>query len=437
MFKHNRKGQTDTMQSLIQSCGDENKMEKKKHHQEVDDNVSTFSQIHNNEENGSYHSFVVEQLDENGHLSEEMQKVKEAEIRELKLREQVSRDSPEMMELNNKLHQAAFRKDMDLQLQEKANKKQEDKIHDQFYRDQLNSANQRHILEDQEQEKLAAQRKADYRRDLEAQMAANAEKKKEEKYRSFLKEQQVTRGEMERMDQEDKRSQAEKMNKTQMMREDMEAALKTREQARQKQKNKNQELEKNVVTYWEDTSRVDTGVKQDHQDRQECITHRQEQCAQNLQDINDRNQTRSDLIDNIALMSHHISQDSHEIQQDLDEVDRKLKQTELCSELDGQVADKARDKRSARRVTDAFHETWMWGGDAASEKGEHDEKLRRQKEVADYNQATVRQHEKQKMKDRHCNVEPEAETNTEEVFKQRLIEEEKERLLEAEEAIDE
>lgn len=59
----------------------------------------------------------------------------------------------------------------------------------------------------------------------------------------------------------------------------------------------------------------------------------------------------------------------------------------------------------------------MWGGDAASEKGEHDEKLRRQKEVADYNQATVRQHEKQKMKDRHCNVEPEAETNTEEVFK--------------------
>jgi hypothetical protein len=43
---------------------------------------------------------------------------------------------------------------------------------------------------------------------------------------------------------------------------------------------------------------------------------------------------------------------------------------------------------------------WIWGSDPTRQQ---DEKLRKQREVADYNRATVVEHEAQRRAQRHCN----------------------------------
>lgn len=392
----NPKGPKETMQSIFNSNEERTDVQTKetKHNQLLDSNVLIFNDMEKHaDDHHSHHSSMVDEADGEP-LTEAMQIVKDAELRELKAREDVCRDSAELKEMNKEMNQALLRKDYALQIEEKEHKKQEDKIMDQFYSDQRVSASERHLREDELHEEAVARRKAEYRRDLEAQMAAEQEKKKEAKYRQYLEEQQLSRAEIDRMVEQDR---------------------------------------VNVETYWEKSSRNEHNQRQEQQARQQSITERQEICAQSLQEIHQRKQSRSDLLDSMSMLTQQARQDTGELRQDLECADRKLRQTELCCELDGQVADKVRAKRDAKQESGDFHETWIWGSDAATQRGDQAEKLRKQRECADYNRATVREHEEQKRSNRHCMEAEDGENAAEGVFKQRLIDEEEDRLSKAQE----
>ncbi|KAL1452455.1 hypothetical protein WDU94_006684, partial [Cyamophila willieti] len=218
-------------------------------------------------------------------LSEDMEKVKQAELRELRIREQICCDSPELTELNNKLHQAALRKDISLQLEEKENQKLEEKLLDQVYRDQLCSATQKQMLLAEAEEYALAQRKADYRKALEQQMRDEVDAKKQDKYKQYLEAQKLTQAELDRMSEQDKVIREEKVRKMLSLRQDMQEALSSREQKRQEEKVKNKELERSVETYWEQSSKHEQELKREREDKRKLITHRQELCAQSLQEI--------------------------------------------------------------------------------------------------------------------------------------------------------
>lgn len=431
----NPKGPKETMQSIFNSNEERTDVQTKetKHNQLLDSNVLIFNDMEKHaDDHHSHHSSMVDEADGEP-LTEAMQIVKDAELRELKAREDVCRDSAELKEMNKEMNQALLRKDYALQIEEKEHKKQEDKIMDQFYSDQRVSASERHLREDELHEEAVARRKAEYRRDLEAQMAAEQEKKKEAKYRQYLEEQQLSRAEIDRMVEQDRVSREDKQNKKTQLREDMREAIKSREEGRHQEKMKNEELERNVETYWEKSSRNEHNQRQEQQARQQSITERQEICAQSLQEIHQRKQSRSDLLDSMSMLTQQARQDTGELRQDLECADRKLRQTELCCELDGQVADKVRAKRDAKQESGDFHETWIWGSDAATQRGDQAEKLRKQRECADYNRATVREHEEQKRSNRHCMEAEDGENAAEGVFKQRLIDEEEDRLSKAQE----
>ncbi|KAI5699124.1 hypothetical protein M8J76_003166 [Diaphorina citri] len=425
MFTRNLNCKKETVSSIFQAYGAQDYSNAIKHDQELDNAIVTFNQMEKHAEQQSFRTYKVDDVDEK-ELTEEMKQAKEQEMKELKMREQLCRDSPELTELNDKLHQACMRKDMELQMEEKEHEKQEQKIIDRYYQEQMYSATQRQMLEAESKEQALQRQKVEYRKALEQQMQEELDKKKELKYRQYQEEQRVTQGEIDRMTKQDEKYREEKQNKMMKLRQDMEESLKSREQMRQHEKLQNQELEKKVESYWEQSSRHEVEMKHGREEKQKLITQRQEQCAQSLQEINQRKQTRADLMENITVMSQLTSQDNNDKQHDVDEIDKRLRQTQLCSELDGQVADKVRAKQRAKQVSGDFHETWIWGSDPTRQQ---DEKLRKQREVADYNRATVVEHEAQRRAQRHCN---DMQDNADEIAEQ-VLEEERERLLEAQE----
>uniref|UniRef100_A0A8D9A3F8 Meiosis-specific nuclear structural protein 1 n=1 Tax=Cacopsylla melanoneura TaxID=428564 RepID=A0A8D9A3F8_9HEMI len=408
MFLSNPKGPKETMGSLFQSYGTQNQTEKVKNNQDQDNNGVTFQDIV-----------------EGDNLSEEMEKVKQEELRELRVREQICRDSPELTELNNKLHQAVLRNDYALQLEEKENQKLEQKLVDQVYRDQLCSATQKQMLQAEVAEQALAQRKADYRKALEQQMRDEVDAKKQDKYKQYLEEQKLTQAEIDRLSQQDKVVRDEKLRKMLSIRQDMQEAMSSREQKRQEEKIKNKELERTVESYWEQSSKHEQELKRDRQDKQRLITERQELCAQSLQEIMQRKQTRADLVDNITVMTQLTNQETADTRQDEAELEKRLRQTTMCSELDSQVAEKLRVKQQSKgkENSEAVTDKWIWGGVADGDQAAT--KLRKQREVAAYNRATMMEHELLRKQQRRGLVEQ----TEEEEIKQRLIEEEKERLF--------
>uniref|UniRef100_A0A8D8UK14 Uncharacterized protein n=1 Tax=Cacopsylla melanoneura TaxID=428564 RepID=A0A8D8UK14_9HEMI len=83
-------------------------------------------------------------------------------------------------------------------------------------------------------------------------------------------------------------------------------------------------------------------------------------------------------------------QESEHTRQDERDVDKQLRQSDLCSGLDRQVA----EQEKARENSKHCNKKWMSGGDSAqSEVDDAADTLKKGRECDEYNRATVREHE--------------------------------------------
>uniref|UniRef100_A0A8D8UHZ3 Uncharacterized protein n=1 Tax=Cacopsylla melanoneura TaxID=428564 RepID=A0A8D8UHZ3_9HEMI len=82
-------------------------------------------------------------------------------------------------------------------------------------------------------------------------------------------------------------------------------------------------------------------------------------------------------------------QESEHTRQDERDVDKQLRQSDLCSGLDRQVA----EQEKARENSKTCNEKWMFGGDSATEVNDAADTLKKGRECDEYNRATVREHE--------------------------------------------
>uniref|UniRef100_A0A8D8UMB6 Uncharacterized protein n=1 Tax=Cacopsylla melanoneura TaxID=428564 RepID=A0A8D8UMB6_9HEMI len=89
-----------------------------------------------------------------------------------------------------------------------------------------------------------------------------------------------------------------------------------------------------------------------------------------------------------------FNQESEHIRQDERDVDKQLRQSDLCSGLDRQVAEQLGVQEKARENSKHCNKKWMSGGDSAqSEVDDAADTLKKGRECDEYNRATVREHE--------------------------------------------
>uniref|UniRef100_A0A8D8UMT5 Uncharacterized protein n=1 Tax=Cacopsylla melanoneura TaxID=428564 RepID=A0A8D8UMT5_9HEMI len=86
-------------------------------------------------------------------------------------------------------------------------------------------------------------------------------------------------------------------------------------------------------------------------------------------------------------------QESEHTRQDERDVDKQLRQSDLCSGLDRQVAEQLGVQEKARENSKTCNEKWMFGGDSATEVNDAADTLKKGRECDEYNRATVREHE--------------------------------------------
>uniref|UniRef100_A0A8D8S717 Uncharacterized protein n=1 Tax=Cacopsylla melanoneura TaxID=428564 RepID=A0A8D8S717_9HEMI len=94
-------------------------------------------------------------------------------------------------------------------------------------------------------------------------------------------------------------------------------------------------------------------------------------------------------------------QESEHTRQDERDVDKQLRQSDLCSGLDRQVA----EQEKARENSKTCNEKWMFGGDSATEVNDAADTLKKGRACDEYNRATVREHEQLRKQDRRDELE--------------------------------
>lgn len=436
--RRSAKSSKDTVHSLFQ-CYNENNAQQET---TLGQSVVDFDQIEKHAERNSFRTYqdrldeiekleqmlLNETINEQQPLSEEMEKIKQAEIRELKIREKICRDSPELIELRRKLQEAYANKEISLQLAEKEADKLEQKLLDEYYSKQMLDSNQMYALEEENKENMLARRKVEYRKALEQQMQDEIDAKREEKFKQYQEEQKMTQNEIERILQQDEKVREEKMNKKLQLKQEMEESMRSRQEMKHCEALKRKEDEKKLESYWEENYKHENNAKEEIENKKRGITERQEECARTLEEINKRMQTRTELVDNITVMTQLLDIEN-EKRHDLEDVNKKLRQEQICSELDDQCAEKVRSKLEQRKVNDNFHEQWIWG-DSNQSKNQAEKKRQDMRDIAEYNRVTMVEHQNEKRLQRAAEIDNEQEQEAERA-KQRLIEEERERLLKA------
>uniref|UniRef100_A0A8D8ZVK0 Uncharacterized protein n=1 Tax=Cacopsylla melanoneura TaxID=428564 RepID=A0A8D8ZVK0_9HEMI len=86
-------------------------------------------------------------------------------------------------------------------------------------------------------------------------------------------------------------------------------------------------------------------------------------------------------------------QESEHTRQDERDVDKQLRQSDLCSGLDRQVAEQLGVQEKARENSKHCNKKWMFGGDSTTEMDEAADTYKKGRECDEYNRATVREHE--------------------------------------------
>ncbi|GJQ85766.1 hypothetical protein Trydic_g20328 [Trypoxylus dichotomus] len=153
-------------------------------------------------------------------LAQEMDKMKRKEIKELRMRQILRENCPELRDLESKLRAAYVNKQLLTQLKEKEALKLEEKLKEKKVQEVLSQAR---MSEEEFQIKEAEaqiKRKAEYKQALQDQMILR-EKTRRHLYEEFLKEKKMIDDIIQRIHEEDERMLEEKWCKVQKTQEEM------------------------------------------------------------------------------------------------------------------------------------------------------------------------------------------------------------------------
>lgn len=281
-------------------------------------------------------AFNEQRLRREHNLARELDKIRHDEVKELKLRQQLRENCPELRELERKLKAAYVNKELAAQIAEKEQEKMNQMLSTKRTYEKLHSA----IVEEEEFNRKMAQeeiiKKAQYKQELQDQMILK-EKSKRYLYEEFLREKKMIDDIIQRIYDEDEREIVEKMNRMKRTRQEMMAFKESQEIWKKRKHDEILEENRKIQEYLE-TKAAHLRIRQeDRQKLQAAKAKLSEQIAKQIHEQQIKQQQREDIIQNLLEEeSKETIEEKHK-----QEIEKQIRQRiEIRESLEKQMLEK-------------------------------------------------------------------------------------------------
>ncbi|XP_030760355.1 meiosis-specific nuclear structural protein 1 [Sitophilus oryzae] len=332
--EHTRKINEEKIQLIRAKIEDKNRygnllryMNKQRREQEEE------QQMNQRKEQAALKEFQHEQENK---LAFEVDNIKRNEIRQLKLRQQLRENTPELRELERKLKGAYVNKELAAQIAQKEIEKINEKIEEKRTHEILQMAK----IKEEELKRILAEediiKKAQYKQELQEQIILR-EKSKRYLYEEFLREKKRIDDIIQRIHDEDERDIQEKMCKMKRTREEMWAFEMAQQKWKQRKKEEIEEENRKIQEFLQQKGADVMARMEEKKKREEAKAKLQEDIARKIHEQRAKQKEREDILQELVIEEQNEAQ---ELRWQA-EIEKRVRQRlELRQTLDQQVKEK-------------------------------------------------------------------------------------------------